>query len=596
MKMFYCLFFFISCTLVFSQPIPDKWLTYYEKSGGTKTPRYAETMEYCRMLQKNSPWIKVTSFGKSPEGRDLPLVIASKEKAFDPASAMKTKKTVILIQNGIHSGEIDGKDACLMLLRDIALTKTKSSLLDHVILLIIPIYNVDGHERFGKYNRINQNGPEEMGWRVTGQNLNLNRDYVKADAPETQAWLKLYTSWFPDFFIDCHVTDGADFQYPITYAIEIHENAPVSVRDWVKRKFIPAITSKMKETKHKIGPYPFFVDDKDKLKGLTGGTTPPRFSTGYTVLQNRPGLLIETHMMKDYATRVDATYQLLRSILEMINDDPASLLSAVNEADKQSANNLENPFPIGFETTNNASDTVHFFGYKQTIEKSDVSGADRIIYSKEPFEADIPIFNEAKVTKTVTVPYAYLIPQQWSTVISRLLLHGIKLEQLTSPAELDVSLYRFSNSKWQQTPFEGRHTVSYSVEAVQEKRTYPAGTVVARLNQRAARVLINALEPEASDAFAAWGFFDAVFEQKEYSEDYVMEVMAREMMKSDPALKSEFESKLQSDSVFAKSPNARLNFFYQHSPYWDHQMNLYPVARIEHEINLPTHPFHLSKE
>ncbi|MBI1807583.1 MAG: M14 family metallopeptidase [Ignavibacteria bacterium] len=580
----------LSTTVCVSQTIPEKWLTYYEQSGFKKTPRYAETIEFCKRLEKASPWIKVMSFGKSPEGRDLSLVIASKERAFDPVKASKSNKAILLIQNGIHAGEIDGKDACLMLLRDIAITKTKSSLLDHVILLVIPVYNVDGHERFGPYNRINQQGPEEMGWRVTGQNLNLNRDYLKADAPETQAWLKLFTSWLPDFFIDCHVTDGANFQHAITYGIEYHENVASTVRTWILDKYLPAL-SHLETGGAPVAPYIFLRDDKDPTKGLQGGTAPPRFSTIYVTLQNRPGLLIETHMLKDYKTRVSGTYRMIEVTLERMNQEYTSLRSAVRSADAQTSKGVERPFPLQFESVDVPNQVFHYMGLQQKNEPSEISGGTRTIYTQDPFEVNVPRYDSIKVTKFVDPPTAYLIPQQWKEVIERLRMHGVKIERLKVETELDVELYRFSNAKWQQTPFEGRHGATYSVETMNGKRTFPAGTAVVRLNQRAGRVVLHALEPEAPDAFAAWGFFDAVFEQKEYAEDYVMESMAREMLAKDPALKKEFDSKLQSDTAFAKSPGSRLNFFYQHSPYWDNQVNLYPVARLMKDVPLQTDPW-----
>jgi hypothetical protein len=588
MKLSALLFFLLSLN-AFSQSIPEKWLTEYEKSGFKKTPRYKETMEYCRKLEKASTWIHVTSYGKSPEGRNLPLVIASKEGIFDPKKASKSDKAILLIQNGIHAGEIDGKDACLMLLRDIAITKTKASLLDHVVLLIIPIYNVDGHERFGTYNRINQDGPVEMGWRVTAQNLNLNRDYMKADAPETQAWLKLFNAWLPDFFIDCHVTDGADFQHAITYSIESHDYIARPVRSWIKERYLPVISS-LKTNGVPFMPYIFFRDDKDELKGLQGGTAPPRFSTQYVVLQNRPGLLIETHMLKDYKTRVDGTYQMIVATLEQMNKDFSVLRTAVRDADEQTAKGFDKPFPLQFESVNVPNETVHLMGYKQKLEQSDISGGTRVVYTKEPFEADVPRYDSIRVTKTVQPPVAYLIPQQYQEIISRLKFHGIHLERLTAPKELDVEMYEFSNAKWEQTPFEGRHAATYSVKTINEKALFPAGTLLLRLNQRTARVAINALEPDAPDAFAAWGFFDAAFEQKEYAEDYVMESVSREMLRNDPKLKTEFEAKLQSDSVFARSPSARLNFFYQRSPYWDRLVNRYPVARLMREVQISTEP------
>lgn len=573
-----------SCWLL-SQSIPDVWLTYYEQSGFKKTPQYYETIDYCRKLERASPWIKVLSFGKSPEGRDLVLVVASKDKAFSATTARKTDKAILLVQNGIHAGEIDGKDACLMLLRDIAITKTKSSLLDNVILLVIPIYNVDGHERFGPYNRINQNGPEEMGWRVTGQNLNLNRDYMKADAPETQAWLKIFNEWLPDFFIDSHVTDGADYQHIVTYGIEKYANIAEPVRSWVNEKYVPMI-SELKTNSIPVAPYISLRDHLDPVKGLQSGVAPPRLSTPYVALHNRPALLIETHMMKDYQSRVEGTYQTIVATMELMNKEYKSLRKATRDADEQTAKSIENPFPIRFQTMDVPNRMFHYLGFKQTNESSDISGGTWIKYTKEPFEVDIPHFDSVVVSKTIELPVAYLIPSQWQEVINRLKIHGVKVERLKNQVELEVEMYRFSNAKWQQSPYEGRHPVTYEVEKFKDRRMFPAGTAVVRLNQRAARVAIHALEPEAPDAFVAWGFFDAVFEQKEYTEDYVMEPMAREMISKDSALKKEFESKLQSDTLFAKSPFARLNYFYQHSPYWDKNVNLYPVARLVTEVPL----------
>jgi len=572
---------------VLSQSIPDNWLTHYEQSGFKETPHFAETMEYCRRLEKSSPWIDISSFGKSPEGRDLFIVVASKDRAFNPTKARKTDKAILLVQCGIHAGEIDGKDAGLMLLRDITITKTKSYLLDHVILLVIPIYNVDGHERFGPYNRINQNGPEEMGWRVTGQNLNLNRDYMKADAPETQAWLKMFNEWLPDFFIDAHVTDGADYQHIVTYGIEKYLNIAEPVRSWVNEKYIPMI-SVLKTNGVPVAPYISLRDHLDPLKGLQSGVASPRLSTPYVALQNRPALLIETHMMKDYKSRVEGAYQTIVATLELMNKEYLSLQKAVRQADERTIKNIENPFSIRFQTVDVPNRTFHYLGFKQTSEPSDISGGTWIKYMKEPFEADIPHYDSVVVAKSVELPVAYLIPPQWQEVIKRLKLHGVRIGRLKKPTELEVEMYRFSNSKWQQNPYEGRHSVTFSVDKINEKHTFPAGTAIIRLNQRAARVAIHALEPEAPDAFVAWGFFDAIFEQKEYTEDYVMEPIAREMLANDSTLKQEFESKLKSDTTFAKNPFARLNFFYQHSPYWDKQVNLYPVARLIIDVRLET--------
>ncbi len=273
-----------------SAPAED-WATYFERSGGKATPRYDETIAYCRRLAAASKWIEYTSFGTSPQGRDLPLLIIDKDGKFVPQE--RRKKAVLLIQACIHAGESDGKDAGLMLARDIAITKKLEHLVDGVTVLFIPIFNVDGHERFGPFNRINQNGPEEMGWRVTAQNLNLNRDYLKADAPEMRAWLALFNQWLPDFFIDCHVTDGADYRYVVTYSLETRGNMASNLTEWTRDVYQERIEKMMADDGFPLSPYIFFKKRHDPESGLVSWVAGPRFSQGYTAVRNRPGLLID---------------------------------------------------------------------------------------------------------------------------------------------------------------------------------------------------------------------------------------------------------------------------------------------------------------
>ncbi|MBI4720390.1 MAG: M14 family metallopeptidase, partial [Chitinivibrionia bacterium] len=308
------------------------WQTYYEQSGCTATPRYEETIAYCRRLADASPWVAYESFGTSPQGRELPLVIADKDGRFTPEAARRAGKIVLLVQACIHAGESDGKDAGLMLLRDIAISKKRPELLDNVTLLFIPIFNVDGHERFGPCNRINQNGPAEMGWRVTAQNLNLNRDFFKADAPEMQAWLRLFGAWLPDFFVDCHVTDGADYQYVVTYGLDIFGTMDPGLTRWSRDVFLRSIEASMAEAGFPISPYVYFRGGHDPMSGLGTWITPPRLSHGYTTIQNRPGLLVETHMMKDYRTRVAGTYEILEQTMALLNAEHAALKDLVRGA------------------------------------------------------------------------------------------------------------------------------------------------------------------------------------------------------------------------------------------------------------------------
>ncbi|RCK76680.1 MAG: hypothetical protein IGBAC_1042 [Ignavibacteriae bacterium] len=583
----YIMVLFILSNVLFSQDISNEWLTKAERTNFKETSRYEETIDYCLRLSKGSPFVHFTTFGKSGEDRDLPLLIVSKDKFFDPKKARLSSKAIIMIQNGIHAGEIEGKDASLMLLRDIVITKKYIHLLDSVILLVIPIYNVDGHERFGKYNRINQNGPEEMGWRTNATNLNLNRDYMKAEAPETKAFLKLFTAWLPDFFIDVHTTNGADYQYALTYSIESQENVALPVRKWINEKFLPDVLENLNRKGYPAAPYIWLKDNKDPAKGMYGGTAPPRLSNTYVPLHNRPALLIETHMLKDYRTRVNAVYEFLLTVIENINSNPSSLKHSVKLADNFTINSLENPFPIRFETTNEP-DTILFLGYKTVVEKSDISGTEWVKWTDEPLNLNIPWFNKIKPTISITPPVAYIIPRQWKSVVEILKYHGVVVEKLKQPIEVQIEYFKFTNPKWQEKPYEGRHPVSFSTEKYNATNKYPSGTYIVRLNQRTNRVIINLLEPEAPDALISWGYFDTIFEQKEYAEDYVLEKLARDMLANDENLRKEFYDKLLTDSSFASNPRVRLNFFYQRSPYWDNQLNIYPIVRTMDTITTQT--------
>jgi len=567
----------------FSLAQSTDWRTYYEKSNYLRTPRYAETIDLCKRLDKTSPFVKYTSFGTSPQGRALPLLIVSKDRAFTPAEAKRTGKPVILIQSCIHPGESDGKDATLMLVRDIVITGAKRDLLDDAVMLFIPIFSVDGHERFGPFNRINQNGPEEMGWRVTAQNLNLNRDYMKAEAPEMQAWLRLFHQWLPDFFIDCHVTDGIDFQYDVTYAMEPWPNADRELSSWYETRYIPTLLRDVEAAGHGIAPYVIPREDHDLSQGLILGASGPRLSTGYCAKQNRPALLVETHMLKPYKTRVASTYAILESSIRFVGAHRDELRPLLRRIDERTASLSSRPeptwIPLRFELTRE-SRLVPFKGVVTTRVQSELSGREWLRYSPQPQDTVIPYFDSFRVTDSASVPVAYVVPSEWSQFIERTKLHGIHARTLTRDTTAIVEWYQLSEPRWQERPNEGRHPVRFKSELRKERLTIPAGAFIVPMNQRTAQVIMHLLEPNAPDSYVGWGYLDAVFEQKEYAEAYVLEQMARDMMAKDPALKAEFETKVASDTTFAKNSYARLNFFYQRSPYWDKSIGRYPIVRM----------------
>jgi len=565
-------------------PVPAEWLTPAEKTDYRETPRYAETIEYSKRLDQASPLIKFQSFGKSGEGRDLPLLIATEGGTFTPDAARHAHKAVILIQACIHAGEPDGKDAGLALLRDIAITKTRDGLLKNLVVLFIPIYNADGHERVSPYNRINQDGPAEMGWRTTTTYQNLNRDYMKADTPETRAWLSLWNAWKPDLFIDCHVTDGADYRYNITYQHEHHAGVAESVLAWERKVIDERVAPETEAAGNVVSWYLEFIDNRDLPKGIRDFNGSPRFSTGYTPIRNRPGILIETHMLKPYRPRVIGTYDFLRFTLAEVSRDPESLIAAVRAADEKTVSDgrTYDParrYPLDFELSDQAT-PYKLRAVEYHTEKSDVSGAERVIFGKQPLDLTVPLYNDFRVKTSIAPPLYYVVPVQWKDVIDVLKAHGVAMHAIPESTTFEIESYRFTDVKWAGGPFEGRLMPSFKVAVVHEQRLFPAGSMIVPLAQEAAKVAMNLLEPQAPDSFVRWGFFNATFEQKEYGEDYVVEKLAREMLAADPKLREEYEKLLAGDPAFAANAHARLQFFYRRSPYWDPQMNLYPVGRI----------------
>lgn len=567
--------------------VPEAWKTTAERTNYATTGTYAEAVAYSKRLAAASRGlIRYESFGKSGEGREMPLLIAASGGAFTPETARKQGKAVVLIQAGIHAGEIDGKDAGLALFRDIAITKTRADLLKNVVILFEVIYNVDGHENRSPFMRMNQNGPDEMGFRANATNLNLNRDYMKADAPETRAFLGLWSKWSPDVFIDCHVTNGADFQYNISYEYAHFQEVAPNIKAWMDQHFDGKVVPAVENDGNLITRYVEFAG-REITSGIATFVATPRYATGYAAIRNRPGLLIETHVYKPYRSRVRGTYDVLRHFIDEIGSEKESLLAidvniVLSKYIEMGEANYR--FPLAVGVTDKPTE-IEFKGLEYKVEDSPISGGKMIVYGKTPKTYTIKKFDEGKVVTSVVPPLAYIIPPQYTDVIERLKLHGIKYETLKTAKTIEVESYRLTEPKWSSNSFENRITLNCKPLPIKESRVYAAGSVIVRLDQSAANVAIHLLEPAGPDSLVYWGFFNSVFEQKEYGEGYQIEKLAKEMLAKDPQLKTEFEAKLK-DETFAKNPRARLQFFYERSRYYmDQQIGRYPVGRIVKDFN-----------
>jgi hypothetical protein len=505
----------------------------------------------------------------------------SKEKAFTPDAAHAAKKPVVLVINSIHAGEVDGTDASLILLRDVALGNA-NEVLDAVTLLVVPVYNVDGHARFGKYNRPNQDGPAEgMGFRTNAAGLDLNRDFMKADALETRALLSLVNAWNPDLFVDDHVTDGADFQLTLTV---LYRNEPASapaLSEWLSR-VVPAALRDVEEAGWKTGPYVDFVDNLDPLKGIDTGPTTPRYSTGYFPSRNIPSILVETHAIKPYDARVRANLEFLRALFVGTGREAASLKAAREKAasDARSAA-AGSPFIAASETDMSRPEPFEMATYAFENAVSDSTGKPTVRYDRrQPITARVPVYTHVKPTVTVPRPAGYIVPAGWPDVKERLLAHGIPFATLDKTRSLDVGTYRASNPVYAKTPYQGRMRVEAKIARGVETRSVPAGSLYVPLDTPLAPVAMHLLEPESPDSLFAWGFFSSIFEMKEYIDARVLDPLVRAMLSKDPKLAAEWKAKL-ADPAFAADSTARYRYWYSKTPYWDETLGLVPVYRLE---------------
>lgn len=582
---FLFLFFF-----TFSPPAlgqyKDKFQTYYERNGHNRTPRYAETVEFSKLLATNSSMVNYLSIGVSPQGRDIPLLILDKDGLTNPEEIRAKGRVLVLAEASIHAGEPDGKDAGLMLIRDIAINGKHREILERASLLFIPIINVDGHEDFGSHYRINQNGPLEVGARFTSHRLNMNRDFIKADAPETRAFLKLYGKWMPEIFIDIHVTNGADFQYVSTYGLDHCGFLARPMLNWSKTIFEEELKSSMERAGYPIFPYFEFNSYTNPGAGLLPDNFPPQYSNGYASANNRIGLLLENHIYKPYKERVTAAYNIILSSLEIAGRNSNSLKKAISDSETlvSSANFRRDSLPLMFSHDKLESEIVDFLAWKEKREVSDLTGAEWVYSDRTaPVTVKMPMFVSYKPELKVKLPEAYIIPQEHSETIELLNVHGIIYDRLTEDSVMDVETYRFHSPKWSQFPYEGRFQLNVDYTVQKERVSFRKGDVVVRTSQPKVKIIAHMLEPKSPTSLVTWGFYNNW--ARPSTEFWIrlnyMEVKGREMIAADPKLKAEFEEKKRKDPAFAKDPNAILQFFMAKvRSTVELNVNRYPVARI----------------
>ncbi|MHB1146177.1 MAG: M14 family metallopeptidase [Lutibacter sp.] len=558
--------------------LPD-FTTIFEKSKGTETATYQETIAFYKDLAAAYPEISLMEMGETDSGFTLHLVVFSASKEFDFSKIHLSKKNIILINNAIHPGESDGVDASMMLLRDIVQDKNKIKKLGNVVLAVIPIYNIGGALNRNSYSRANQNGPKEYGFRGNAQNYDLNRDFIKADTKNAKSFAEIFHLVKPDIFIDNHVSNGADYQYGITHLFTQHNNLGNDLGAFIENEMRPNIETSLLKKNIIITPY-VNVWGTTPEAGFSQFFDSPRYSTGYTTLFNTLGMMVETHMLKPYKQRVEQTYSLLTSVIDFTVVKGTEIKELRQNAVAKIL--AKKTYPISFELDKDNYATLQFKGYEGSYIDSKVTNGKRLFYDRtKPYTKPVKYFNNYIPSKEIQLPKAYILKQGWWRVLERLKDNNIVYTVFKNDTSIIVEEQHIKDYKTSARPFEG-HFIHTKTEVIAEtkKVLFQKGDIYIPTQQNGVRYIVETLEAEATDSFFNWNFFDTILEQKEHFSSYVFEDIAEKLLMENTALKELLNQKMIADKDFAESPEAQLDFVYKNSPYYEEAHLKLPVYKV----------------
>jgi hypothetical protein len=551
--------------------------TPFELSNRKETTTYKKAISFYDQLAKAYPkQAKMFRYGSTDFGEPLQLLVLSKQQIFDPVALRKSDTRILLINNGIHPGEPEGIDASMMLARDLL---KKNALPANVVICIIPVYNIDGsHNRSGT-SRANQNGPIAYGFRGNSKNYDLNRDFIKTDSKNAQAFQEIFNTWQPEIFVDTHTSNGADYQYTMTLIPTQKDKLNPVLSSYLTKTLVPDLYRLMAAKGFELIPYVNSINETPDA-GITGFIEYPRYSTGYAALHNSIGFMPETHMLKDFDKRVESTYQLLQTYVDVVSRDAKRIGAQKRKAD--SLTKIQKEFPLDWKLNRSTYDSILFKGYTAKYKASEVSGQERLYYDRSaPFSKYIKYWDNFEPSLSVTKPIAYVIPKAWDKVIALLKLNNVAMQQLATDVQIDVEMYYIADLKTGTRPYEGHYQHSgVKLNPVNQKVQFYAGDYVVYVNQTTNRYIVETLEPQAIDSFFNWNFFDSILGQKEGYSAYVFEDTAAALLKNDPSLKAKLAAEKAKDPEFEKSARAQLDFVYKNSDYFEKTFNRYPIARL----------------
>ncbi len=545
------------------------------------TATYSEVIAYYKKLAATNPQMKLINYGTTDIGKPLTLVVLSRDKVFDPALIKKQNKRVLLINNGIHPGEPEGIDASMMFARDLL---KKNALPKNIVICMIALYNIDGAMNRG-WSRVSQNGPRAYGFRGNYRNLDLNRDFIKADSRNALAFEQIVNTWNPEIFLDNHTSDGADYQYTMTLIETQKDKQNPILSKYTSETLTPELYKRMKKGGYEMIPYGAGERGLPD-SGIVSFLETPRFATGYTSQRNIISYITETHMLKPFDKRVWATYEFEKHLVDIYERDAKLVGELKHKADEQVAQ--QKTFAMDWDVDHDHIDTITFKGYAALYKPSDISGLKRLYYDRnQPYTKTVKYLNTYKATETVDKPLAYVIPQAWGKIIDLFKLNSVAMRRLTHDTSLTLQMYYIDDYKTPNKPYEGHYIHSaVKLNPITMPVKFYEGDYVVYTNQPLNRYIVETLEPQGVDSFFAWNFFDSVLGEKEYFSNYVFEDKAAEMLKTDTELRKKLDDAKAKDPKLAASAGAQLNFLYRNSIYFEKTYLRYPVGRIVTDTKL----------
>jgi hypothetical protein len=546
------------------------------------SPSYPELISYLQKIDKEHKEIKLFNMGDSDYGLPIYLLIINAEKDSLKTFQKARKSTTVLINNAIHPGEPDGINASLIWIDQWinhgkpSKTKNGESL---PVIAFIPAYNVGGMMNRSTSSRANQNGPEEYGFRGNARNLDLNRDFIKMDSENAFTFARIFHALDPDVFVDNHVSNGADYQYTLTYISSMKERLAPTMNQLTYSKCIPSLTANLREKGIDLFPYVELIKQTPE-EGIMAFNDLPRYAMGFSSLFNSLSFTVETHMLKPFPERVEATYQFLYELISWTTNHSSEIESSRSEAIQWCMDQKE--FEYNYELSDK-KDSILFKGFEFSNPIDSTTGLKRLYYDRsKSYQKFIPLYQTHLAKSVELIPKYFIVGRQEKEVIERLKLNQVMYQTITKDSIIEVNRYRIEKFKSLDKPYEG-HFKHHSIEFVKFKVTQSLkkGDILIPTKQKAINFLLSTLIPDAEDAYFSWNFFDSYLQQKEYFSSYVFIDQVKFILDNNPTLKVEFEKRKNENEQFRNSEWEQLYFIYKNSEYFEKSFMILPVYSID---------------